>query len=439
MEALADSLGASPKYILWDAIAKASESARPPYWEVSGFFEEETKSNRCCVERLLDFRDYESPPATWPERCSPILGAPSTTSVPNIIADMVAIAQLKQCPPHLMFPASCGGTYWSGKNAESIVGSEDLISAQVNASSRYIHVRLQGMKLNHRYFVSFNMQLCGDTSDPDHDVASYVVPQPNLLDGLGWTNSPLSLDLTVLHEKNPLGPVCTNAEDCGDARYKITVRILQLSDDFWPAGVKPVLITLKEGPLVDILSARQQRTKRPEVFPFGMQDVTCPSDHPVVSDMSFIPYSFSSLDSRNRYQWPEEACMPVTRVVDSSRDFVQGSTPQFRTHESSQSELFENFVRASFLSAAASSNDHVAVDRGRTNFFRDLDGEALLRQLHLRQRHPPATPPGESHCQQCCGSLCDGGHHAMLDDMGIFEENYLNGRYACPSADAIFL
>ncbi|KAL1420232.1 hypothetical protein MTO96_024453 [Rhipicephalus appendiculatus] len=211
-----------------------------------------------------------------------------------------------------MFPTSRGGNYWNGENAETIVGSDGLLSASVNASSRYIDMRLQGMKLNHRFHVSIDFQLYGETSDPDHDVASYVAPQPNLLDGFSWTSTPLSLDLTVLLEENPLGPICTTAEACGDARYKITMRILLLSEDCWPAGVKPVLITLKEGFLVDILSARHQRTNRPGRFPFGMQDSTCLSDHPVVSGKSFVPYSFSPLESHGGYPWPEEVCAPVT-------------------------------------------------------------------------------------------------------------------------------
>nr|XP_037270653.1 uncharacterized protein LOC119162321 [Rhipicephalus microplus] len=408
MEASAENLRASPRSLLWAAIERVSERARPPSSEVPGFSEEETKNNQCCAEHLLDFHELQ--PATSPGRCSPILGAPTMTSASAIIADMVAAAQLKQCPLHLMFTTRCGRFFRNGENFECVVGSDGRLSARVNASPRYIYMRLQGMKSNHRYFVSINVELCGgDTSDRDNDVAGYVVPEPNLLDGLGWTNSTLFLDVTVLLEKYPLVPVCTTAEDCGNARYKIFVRILQLSDDFWPAGVEPILITLREGPLVDILSARQQRMNQPGVFPFGMQDVTRLSDNPMVSGMSLIPYRFSSLDSPSCYPRPEEVCMPVTRVLEEV-------TPQFCTREESQSELSENLVSTGFLSAATFSSDHVIVERGRTNFFRDLDGEAFLRQLHLRQRRPPVTPPGESHRQQCSSSLWDDGHLAMPDE-----------------------
>ncbi|KAH8032759.1 hypothetical protein HPB51_001629 [Rhipicephalus microplus] len=203
MEASAENLRASPRSLLWAAIERVSERARPPSSEVPGFSEEETKNNQCCAEHLLDFHELQ--PATSPGRCSPILGAPTMTSASAIIADMVAAAQLKQCPLHLMFTTRCGRFFRNGENFECVVGSDGRLSARVNASPRYIYMRLQGMKSNHRYFVSINVELCGgDTSDRDNDVAGYVVPEPNLLDGLGWTNSTLFLDVTVLLEKYPL-------------------------------------------------------------------------------------------------------------------------------------------------------------------------------------------------------------------------------------------
>ncbi|XP_049271030.1 uncharacterized protein LOC119393713 isoform X2 [Rhipicephalus sanguineus] len=439
MEAAVSSRGASARRILWESIAKVSEGAPSSCSEASRFFEE-TEGNHCRVNHLLDFRDHELEPTTRPVQCSRIIVAPSMTSAPNIIADMVTIAEWKAWPQHLVFHTCRGGNDCNGGNAETIVGSNGLLSASVNASSRCLHVRLQGMKSNYRYFVSIGVQLYGQTSDPDRDIASDVVPQPNLLDGFGWVNTPLCLDLTVLLEENPWVPVCTTAKAYVDVRYKITMRILLLSEDCWPAGVKPVLITLKEGFLVEILSTRQQTVNRPGVFPFGTQDVTSLSDHQAVSGVSFGPYSFSSpvIESHGGYPWQEEDSMPVTLGLDLPRGVMQEPAALFRFRETSQSPPFMNFVSNGFLSPATPGNDYIAADRGRTNFFRDLDGEALLRQLHLRQRRPSTMLPVDSHSQQCCGSPCDERHHAMPDDVDIFQENLFDGGYACPSADATF-
>ncbi|XP_037516774.1 uncharacterized protein LOC119393713 isoform X4 [Rhipicephalus sanguineus] len=438
MEAAVSSRGASARRILWESIAKVSEGAPSSCSEASRFFEE-TEGNHCRVNHLLDFRDHELEPTTRPVQCSRIIVAPSMTSAPNIIADMVTIAEWKAWPQHLVFHTCRGGNDCNGGNAETIVGSNGLLSASVNASSRRLHVRLQGMKSNHRYFVSIGVQLYGKTSDPDHSVARDVVPQPNLLDGFGWVNSPLCLDLTVLLEENPLVPVCTTDKACGDVRYKITMRILLLSEDCWPAGVKPVLITLKEGFLVEILSARQQRMIRTRVFPSGVVDLTSLSDHPAVSGMSSGPYSFSPvMEFHGGYPWREEVDVPVTLGLDLPRGVMQEPAALFRFRETSQSRPYENFVSNGFLSPAAYCNGYTPADRGRTNFFRDLEGETHLRLLHLRQRRSSATLPVESHYELCCGSPNDERHHAMPDDTGICEENLSDGLYACPSADAMF-
>lgn len=139
------------------------------YSEAPRLFKAETEGSQRYVKHLRDFRDKELEPTTRPVPCSRFIVATSMTCGPNIIADMVALAQLKQWPQQLMFHTCRDGNYCNVGNAETIVGSDDP-SAIVNASYRYIDVRLQGMKLNHRYFVSMGVQLYGETSDPDHDV-----------------------------------------------------------------------------------------------------------------------------------------------------------------------------------------------------------------------------------------------------------------------------
>ncbi|KAL1486927.1 hypothetical protein MTO96_031161 [Rhipicephalus appendiculatus] len=103
--------------------------------------------------------------------------------------------------------------------------------------------------------------------------------------------------------------------------------------------------------------------------------------------------------SHSGYPWQKEVCAPVSRVLDLSGGFVQEPTTQFRFHETSQSPPFENFVSTTIMSPATFSNGHIAIDRCRTNFFRDLDGEALPAPV------TPAPAPTfghgillESHC-----------------------------------------
>ncbi|KAL1420231.1 hypothetical protein MTO96_024452 [Rhipicephalus appendiculatus] len=81
---------------------------------------------------------------------------------------------------------------------------------------------------------------------------------------------------------------------------------------------------------------------------------------------------------------------------------------------------------------------HIAVEKGRTNFFRDLDGEALLRQFHLRQRPSFGHATwGEPLSAGLWLSLVTKGI-TLRQDVGVFEENIFDGSYACPSTDAMF-
>ncbi|XP_075534551.1 uncharacterized protein LOC142568527 [Dermacentor variabilis] len=162
---------------------------------------------------------------------------------------MVTAAHYKLLLETLMFRTCQNGIDLGNGNAETIIGSDGLLSGSVHASSRCLHVQLQGMEVLQRYFVSVDVHIYEETSGSSDDVSSYVALQPNLLDGFGWAKSTLHLDLSAhLKERLRSSSFCLRAAPTrADIRYQAPVRVLQLSEDCWPVGAKPVLILLKDG------------------------------------------------------------------------------------------------------------------------------------------------------------------------------------------------
>ncbi|XP_070385377.1 uncharacterized protein [Dermacentor albipictus] len=350
--------GASPRRLLWASISRAAERARSPPLDDSDLFEEETESLPRYLKGLPGCRNHKKSTITPLAQSSRNFVRPRLTYVPNVIAEMVTAAHNKLLLETLMFRACKNGIDHSNGNAETIIGSDGLLSASVHTSSRCLHVQLRGMEVLQRYFVSVDVQIYEETSGSSDDVcefeASYVALQPNLLHGFGWAKSTLHLDLSA-HLKEVLRSSSFSvraAPTRADIRYQVTVRILKLSEDCWPVGAKPVLIHLKEGFVHELLSDSHQ-----DVAPLG--------DRTPVTLASLGPY------------------------------------------------------------------------RGQATFFRDLDSEVLLRQIHLDQRRPPtALPPGNRSQHRRCP--CDERHQAVRFGVGTCEEDLFQGPIARPSAEPRF-
>ncbi|XP_065297019.1 uncharacterized protein [Dermacentor albipictus] len=267
METAMLEMGASPRCLLCASIGRAAERIRSPSFHDSGLFKEETESLPRYLTELPGSRDHEKGAITPLAQYSRNFVRPCLTSVPNFIAEIVTPARYKLLRDTLICCTYQNRIDCSNGNAETMVGSDGLLSASVDASSRCLHVQLHGMEVQQRYFVSVDVHICEETSASSDDVSSYVALQPNLLDGFGWAKSTLHLDLSA-HLKERLRNSSFSvraAPTRADVRYQATVRILQLSEDCWPVGTKPVLIHLSEGFVHELLSDNPQGPR--DLFP----------------------------------------------------------------------------------------------------------------------------------------------------------------------------
>lgn len=293
------------------------------------------------------------------------------------------------------------------------------------------------MKVLQRYFVSVDVPLYEEKSGSSEDIASYVAPQPNLLDGFGWAKSTLHLDLSAhLKERLRSSSFYVRAAPArADIRYQVTVRILQLSEDCWPVGAKPVLIHLKEGFVQELLSDSHQT--HPVVFPCRIQDVASLSECTPVTLTSLGSYSFfPAPEFHDNCSWQEEVGAEGTRGQDLfQRQILEEPAVRFSYQEKAQFPRFDNVIGNGFTPQVAYCDDHFAADRGQATFFRDLDREALLRLIHLDQRRTSTTLPPGNRWQQHWRCPCDKRHQAVPFGVGICEEDLFGGRSAWSPAE----
>lgn len=433
--------GASPRRILWDSISRAAERMTSPSLDDYDLFKGEPESPPRYRKELPGSLNDEKVPITPPAQSSRNFARPCLTSVPNVIAEMVTAAQCKQLLETMMFHPCRSGIDCNNGNAKIIVGSDGVLSASVHESSRCLHVQLQGMKVLQRYFVSVDVPLYQEKSGSSEDIATYVAPQPNLLDGFGWAKSTLHLDLSAhLKERLRSSSFCVRAAPArADVRYQVTVRILQLSEDCWPVGAKPVLIHLKEGFVQELLSDSHET--HPVVFPCRIQDVACLGDHTPVTLTSLGPYSFPfpTPEFQDSCPWQEEFGADGTRgQALFQREILEGPAMPFCCQEKAQFPRFRNVFGNGFTPQVAYCDDHFAVDRGQATFFRDLDREALLRLIHLDQRRPSTTLPPGNRWQQHWRCPCDKRRQAVPFGVGTCEEDLFGGRDAWSSAEPRF-
>ncbi|XP_070390597.1 uncharacterized protein [Dermacentor albipictus] len=438
-------LEASPRRLLWASISRAAERARSPPVDDCALFEQETESLPRYLKELPGSRNHEKGSITPLAQSARNFVRPCLTSVPNVIAEMGTAAHYKLLLETLMFRTCQNGIDCINGNAETIIGSDGLLSASVHASSRCLHGQLHGMELLQRYFVSVDVQIYEETSGSSDDVSSYVALQPNLLDGFSWAKSTLHLNLSAhLKERLRNSPFSARAAPTrADIRYQATVRLLQVSEDCWPAGAKPVLIHLKEGFVHALLSDGHQTLNHPVMFPCGMQHVASLGDRTPVTLASLGPYSIpfpTTTSFHGSCPWQEGFDARGTcgqdllqREILEEPVAVQGSY-----QERAQFPLFHAVIGNALTSGVAYCDDDYAVDRGRATFFRDLDSEALLRQIHLDQRRPPTALPPGSRWQQHRRCPCDEGHQAVRFGVGTCEEDLFQGPIARPSAEPRF-
>nr|XP_050022744.1 uncharacterized protein LOC126516692 [Dermacentor andersoni] len=436
--------GASPKCLLWASIGRAAERERSPSFDDSGLFKEETESLPRYLKELPGSRDHKKDAITPLARSSRNFVRPRLTSVPNVIAEIVTAAHYKLLQDTLICCTYQNGIDCSNGNAETIVGSDGLLSASVDASSRCLHVQLHGMEVLQRYFVSVDVQIYEETSASSDDVSSYVALQPNLLDGFGWAKSTLHLDLSAhLKERLRSSSISFRAAPIrADIRYQAMVRILRLSEGCWPVGAKPVLIHLKEGFVHELLSDSPQTLNHPVVFPCRIQDVASLGDHTPITLASFGPYSFPSPTTEFHHsgQWQEGFNARGTRGQDwfQREILAEPVAVRFGHQEKVQLPRFHSVIGKGFTSEVARCDDDFPVDRGQATFFRDLDSEALLRLIHLDQRRPPTTLPPGSRWPQHRRFPCGEGHPAVRFGVGTCEGDLFAGCSAWPWAEPRF-
>ncbi|XP_075535015.1 uncharacterized protein LOC142570523 [Dermacentor variabilis] len=173
-----------------------------------------------------------------------------------------------------------------------------------------------------------------------------------------------------------------------------------------------------------------------------MQDVASLSDRTSVTLASLGSYSIpsSTTSFHDSCPWQEGFDARGTcgqdlfqREILEEPVAVQGSY-----QEKAQFPLFHTVIGNGFTSEVAYCDDDFAVDRGQATFFRDLDSEALLRQIHLDQRRPPTTLPPGSRWQQHRRCPCDERHQAVRFGVGTCEEDLFQGPIARPSAEPRF-
>ncbi|XP_049516961.1 uncharacterized protein LOC119437164 isoform X2 [Dermacentor silvarum] len=380
--------GASPRRILWDSISRAAERMTLPPLDDYDLFKGEPESPPSYRKELPGSLNEEKAPITPPAQSSRNFVRPCLTSVPNVIAEMVTAAHCKQLLETRMFHPCRSGIGCNNGNAKIIVGSDGVLSASVHESSRCLHVQLQGMKVLQRYFVSVDVPLYEEKSSSSEDIATYVAPQPNLLDGFGWAKSTLHLDLSA-HLKERLRSSSTH----------------------------------------------------PVVFPCRIQDVACLGDHTPFTLTSFGPYSFPfpTPEFQDSCPWQEEFGADGTRgQALFQREILEGPAMPFCCQEKAQFPRFRNVFGNGFTPQVAYCDDHFAVDRGQATFFRDLDREALLRLIHLDQRRPSTTLPPGNRWQQHWRCPCDKRRQAVPFGVGTCEEDLFGGRDAWSSAEPRF-
>ncbi|XP_075547629.1 uncharacterized protein LOC142581805 [Dermacentor variabilis] len=436
--------GASPRRLLWASISRATERERSPSFDDSDLFEEETESLPRYLKELPGSRDHKKDAIMPLAQSSRNFVRPCLMSVPNVVAEIVTAAHYKLLQDNLMCCTYQNGLDCTNGNAETIVGSDGLLSASVDASSRCLHVQLQGMEVLQQYFVSVDVQINEETSGSSDDVSSYVALQPNLLDGFGWAKSTLHLDLSA-HLKERLRSSSFSVRAAltrADIRYQATVRILKLSEDCWPVGAKPVLIHLREGFVHELLSDSPQTLNHPVVFPYGMEEVSSLGDRTPVNLASLGPYSLPSPTTAFRDSCPWQEGFDARGTC--GQNLLQRGTladpvaVRFGHQEKVQHPRFHSVIEKGFTSEIASCDDDFPVDRGQATFFRDLESEALLRLIHLDQRRPLTTLPPRSRWPQHRRCPCDEGHPAVRFGVGICEEDVFEGRNAWPSAEPRF-
>ncbi|XP_072142054.1 uncharacterized protein [Dermacentor andersoni] len=436
--------GASPRRLLWASIGRATEGERSPSFHDSDLFEEETESLPRYLKEVPGSRDHKKLAITPLAQSSRNFVRPCLTSVANVIAEMVTAAHYKLLQDTLMCCTYQNGLDCSNGNAETIVGSDGLLSASIDASSRCLHVQLKGMEVLQRYFVSVDVQINEETSGSSDNVSSYVALQPNLLNGFGWAKSTLHLDLSAhLKERLRSSSISVNAAPTrADIRYQATLRILQLSEDCWPVGTKPVLIHLKEGFVHELLPDSPQTLNHPVVFPYRIEEASSLGDRTPVNFASLGPYSFPSptTEFRDSCPWQEgfDARGTCGQNLFQRETLAEPVAVPFGHQEKVQHPRFHSVIEKGFTSEIASCDDDFPVDRGQATFFRDLDSEALLRLIHLDQRRPLTMLPPRSRWPQHRRCPCDEGHPAVRFGVGTCEEDVFKGRNAWPWAETRF-
>ncbi|XP_077542451.1 uncharacterized protein LOC144155082 [Haemaphysalis longicornis] len=149
------------------------------------------------------------------------------------VSGMVSAARSKQ-PPTLAACSCPSKSYVSA--VANVIGSDGKVAATVYGSSQCLHVKLRRLDLLRRYFISLDLEVDGE--DRRDDVDYYLMPEPNHLDGFQWFQFEFTINVASLLRGR-------HGSSEGRA-YRLTMRVVQLTDECWPAGPDPVLLCLRE-------------------------------------------------------------------------------------------------------------------------------------------------------------------------------------------------
>lgn len=284
----------------------------------------------------------------------------SQSYVPRVVAGMVSATRLKQ-PPALA-PCSCPSESYPSE-VTNVIGSDGKVAATVYGSSHCLHVKLRRLDFLRRYFISLDMEVEGE--DRQNDIDHYLMPEPNHLDGFQWFQFEFTINMaTVFREWH------------GSSRgsvYQLSMRVIQLTDECWPAGPDPVLLSLKEGNCRDL--CHSQRTSHED--PWAPQ---IPRRGPEGLDRfaQEIRKSFEAFSAAHSHRPPVQSRGLLQNL--NCWDDTGSGMPRV-----AEASCHPSVCRCCFPCGHCNVGGR-HLQSSRTTFFRDLDSEVELALTKVRLR-----------------------------------------------------
>ncbi|XP_077563558.1 uncharacterized protein LOC144179181 [Haemaphysalis longicornis] len=287
--------------------------------------------------------------------------------VPRVVSGMVSSACSKQ-PPALA-PCSCPSESFISA-AANVISTDGNVAATVYGSSRCLHVKLRRLDLLRRYFISLDLEVEGE--DIRDDVDHYLITEPNHLDGFQWFQFEFTINVASVFRRTHGRPE--------NSYYRLTMRVVELTGDCWPAGAEPVVLCLKEGNCGDLChpqSPIQAHPWAPEILCRGPEGLKNFAQE--INSFAFRTSLSATASDLRLSPGPSHGKMQN----GSSWDDIGYGRPQVAVASCLPNVCY-----------CCSPYGHCDCDFGdlhrrssRTTFFRDLDSEVelALKKMQLRE------------------------------------------------------